>query len=167
MSTVEKKEVSDPPSVEIGIVASSKTNEEYVGLTGSSPREEIKSGATVTDTIGGTWADKYHEWRHQKYKLPRHYRLVSSKRSLVSYATLCEYTFLYFIIQNPSKLKRMHASTVYGVSTLSSWHQQLTQRCSTLTLPLCVAQTPTTPIVLNRLNPLVLIRPHTSCPCVH
>ena len=77
MSTVEKKEVSDP-SVEIGIVASSKTDEEYVGLTGSSsPKEEIKSGATLTDTIGGTWRDKYLEWRHQKYKLPRHYRLVS------------------------------------------------------------------------------------------
>jgi len=39
MSTVEKKEVSDP-SVEIGIVASSKTDEEYVGLTGSSPKED-------------------------------------------------------------------------------------------------------------------------------
>lgn len=78
MSTGEKKEVSDP-SVEIGIVTSSKApnDEEYVGLTGSST-EEIKSGATLTEhTIGGTWRDKYLEWRHQKYKLPRHYRLVS------------------------------------------------------------------------------------------
>lgn len=43
MSTVEKKEVSDP-SVEIGIVASSKTDEEYVGLTGSSPKEGSNQG---------------------------------------------------------------------------------------------------------------------------
>ena len=55
---------------------------EVVGLMKSSSANNKKSSKmSTTDTIGGTWRDKYLEWKQQKYRLPRHYRLVSVQYS--------------------------------------------------------------------------------------
>ena len=58
--------------------------EEVVGLMKSSTANTKKSSKIIvstTDTISGTWRDKYLEWKRQKYRLPRHYRLVSVQYS--------------------------------------------------------------------------------------
>jgi len=58
--------------------------EEVVGLMKSSIGADNKKSSKIistTDTIGGTWRDKYLEWKQQKYRLPRHYRLVSVQYS--------------------------------------------------------------------------------------
>ena len=31
----------------------------------------------LKNTVGSTWGDKYHQWKQQRYTLPRHYKLVS------------------------------------------------------------------------------------------
>jgi len=53
--------------------------EEVIGLMKSSNANNKKSSKIIStdDTISGTWRDKYLEWKRQKYRLPRHYRLVS------------------------------------------------------------------------------------------
>jgi len=56
---------------------------EEVGLMKSLAVNDKKSSKIIstTDTISGTWRDKYLEWKQQKYRLPRHYRLVSVQYS--------------------------------------------------------------------------------------
>jgi len=57
--------------------------DEVVELMKSSAVNDKKSSKIIstTDTISGTWRDKYLEWKQQKYRLPRHYRLVSVQYS--------------------------------------------------------------------------------------
>ena len=65
-------------------VTTASEGDEVVGLMKSSNANNKKSSkiiSTTTDTISGTWRDKYLEWKQQKYRLPRHYRLVSVQYS--------------------------------------------------------------------------------------
>ena len=69
-------------SVEEVTVEAIGEGEEVVGLMKSSSANNKKSSKIISTTdISGTWRDKYLEWKKQKYRLPRHYRLVSVQYS--------------------------------------------------------------------------------------
>ena len=71
-------------STVVEVTAAIGEGEEVIGLMKSSNANNKKSSkimSTTTDTISGTWRDKYLEWKRQKYRLPRHYRLVSVQYS--------------------------------------------------------------------------------------
>ena len=68
----------------VEVTAAIGEGEEVVGLMKSSISDNNKKSSKITsttDTISGTWRDKYLEWKQQKYRLPRHYRLVSVQYS--------------------------------------------------------------------------------------
>ena len=56
----------------------SEEGEECIELTGSGATLVKSSVKNIDDTVGGTWREQYYKWRNQSYKLPRHYKLVSS-----------------------------------------------------------------------------------------
>ena len=72
-------------STVVEVTAAIGEGDEVVGLMKSSISDNNKKSSkiisTTTDTISGTWRDKYLEWKRQKYRLPRHYRLVSVQYS--------------------------------------------------------------------------------------
>ena len=41
------------------------------------PVGSIGEEQPLKNTVGSTWSDKYHQWKQQRYTLPRHYKLVS------------------------------------------------------------------------------------------
>ena len=52
-------------------------DEECVELTASGGEYEGDDAKLQDKSVGGQWRDKYYAWRNERYKLPRHYRLVS------------------------------------------------------------------------------------------
>ena len=52
-------------------------DEECVELTASGGEYEGDNAKLQDKSVGGQWRDKYYAWRNERYKLPRHYRLVS------------------------------------------------------------------------------------------
>ena len=66
-----------------------KEDEEYVELTASGKAVDQPStmasttpaAGDLSKTVGESWREKYMQWRHQSYKLPRHYRLSTEENA--------------------------------------------------------------------------------------
>ena len=118
-------------------------DEECVELTESAADLKATAGSAskLNDAIGGTWREQYLKWRHQSYKLPRHYRLVSISSleiwidsSVVHYTLRLTVLLPYYYNRAPRK---MHESIACGLLTSSSSRPLSTQRCWTQTSLSC------------------------------
>mmetsp|Transcript_33746 Transcript_33746/g.81590 ORF Transcript_33746/g.81590 Transcript_33746/m.81590 type:complete len:699 (-) Transcript_33746:117-2213(-) len=58
----------------------SQDEEECAQLTTSGVQAD-ESTAEIDNTISETWMQKYQQWTHQSYKLPRHYRLSTEENA--------------------------------------------------------------------------------------